>query len=480
MEIQRILARDTRAATDQAMAKYGQDVLIISNQRVNGQTELLVAVDIQPGDGMDDDQSLSMGGVHGATSAQAQAAKPLNSFEAAFEETMMQRQRARLRGQKTSPASTAASLQRASRARTTNDGAASTRALQLIEQQAQPAAEAAKPVERAEPEVDTSALQAQRDAARGREIVDMVRDEIAALRKEFSLSQRMSPWQDTLPISPAIKPLINALTEAGVPAGLRGLLIDRIREAADLDDAMAALRSHLVEALPNVGVAVPERGQHIVSGPTGVGKTLMAARLAQAGALQHGAHAVVMISFADTRPGAWSQVQMLTAQSGIDCYRACDANALSLLLDELSQRTLIVIDTAGVEFERSVAQIKQIAPQALAHVVLAADSSTVTIKRVRQAFEWDSVMVSKLDEASQPWPLLQALCDSPLPMSLMGPSARLSEAALPYSGVRIVEQALAHLPLSQDSVAHNPTMAADSMAATILKMRAPHEKAIHG
>jgi hypothetical protein len=92
----------------------------------------------------------------------------------------------------------------------------------------------------------------------------------------------------------------------------------------------------------------------------------------------------------------------------------------------LSQRALIVIDTAGVEFERSVAQVKHIAPQALAHVVLAADSSTVTIKRVRQAFEWDSVMVSKLDEASQPWPLLQALCDSPLPMSLMGPSARLS------------------------------------------------------
>ena len=36
MEIQRILARDTRTATDQAMRIYGRDVLIISNQRVNG------------------------------------------------------------------------------------------------------------------------------------------------------------------------------------------------------------------------------------------------------------------------------------------------------------------------------------------------------------------------------------------------------------------------------------------------------------
>jgi flagellar biosynthesis protein FlhF len=476
MEIQRILARDTRTATDQAMSMYGRDVLIISNQRVNGQIELLVAVDIRPTDELDNVVTLDAEFVNKSDHPTATQAKPLNSFEAAFEETMMQRQRARLRGKAASPASTAKSLQHVSVAPVVNLAAQAAPVPTAMVQTQHSTAP------RREPEVDTTALQAHREAARGREIVDMVRDEIAALRREFALSQRMSPWQDTLPISPVIKPLINALSEAGVPTGLRGLLIDRIREAADVDDAMAALRSHLVEALPNVGVSMPENGQHIVTGPTGVGKTLMAARLAHAAALQHGSHAVAMISFADSRPGAWSQIQMLASQAGIDCYRAVDANALSLLLDELSQRAAVIIDTAGIEFERNVEQIKHLAPKALAHVVMAADSSSVTIKRIRHAYAWDSVMVSKLDEASQPWPLLQALIDSPLPMSLMSPSSRLSETALPYSGVRIVEQALAHLPVSQDNAfsASNPTMAADSMAANILKMRAPHEKAIHG
>ncbi len=475
MEIQRILARDTRTATDQAMRIYGRDVLIISNQRVNGQIELLVAVDIRPTDESNNVVTLDAEFLNKSEHATATQAKPLNSFEAAFEETMMQRQRARLRGKAASPANTAKSLQHASVAPVVN---LASQAAPVPTPMVQTQHSAAP---RREPEVDITALQAHREAARGREIVDMVRDEIAALRREFALSQRMSPWQDTLPISPVIKPLINALSEAGVPTGLRGLLIDRIREAADVDDAMAALRSHLVEALPNVGVTMPESGQHIVTGPTGVGKTLMAARLAHAAALQHGSHAVAMISFADSRPGAWSQIQMLASQAGIDCYRAVDANALSLLLDELSQRAAVIIDTAGIQFERNVAQIKHLAPKALAHVVMAADSSSVTIKRIRHAYAWDSVMVSKLDEASQPWPLLQALIDSPLPMSLMSPSSRLGETALPYSGVRIVEQALAHLPVSQDN-AHsaNTTMAADSMAANILKMRAPHEKAIHG
>ena len=476
MEIQRILARDTRTATDQAMRIYGRDVLIISNQRVNGQIELLVAVDIRPTDESNNVVTLDAEFLNKSEHATATQAKPLNSFEAAFEETMMQRQRARLRGKAASPANTAKSLQHASVAPVVNHASQAAPVPTPMVQTQHSAAP------RREPEVDITALQAHREAARGREIVDMVRDEIAAMRREFALSQRMSPWQDTLPISPVIKPLINALSEAGVPTGLRGLLIDRIREAADVDDAMAALRSHLVEALPNVGVTMPESGQHIVTGPTGVGKTLMAARLAHAAALQHGSHAVAMISFADSRPGAWSQIQMLASQAGIDCYRAVDANALSLLLDELSQRAAVIIDTAGIQFERNVAQIKHLAPKALAHVVMAADSSSVTIKRIRHAYAWDSVMVSKLDEASQPWPLLQALIDSPLPMSLMSPSSRLGETALPYSGVRIVEQALAHLPVFQDNAfsASNPTMAADSMAANILKMRAPHEKAIHG
>ena len=46
MELKRILARDTRSATEQAMALYGKDVLIISNHRVGGQTEIVIALDL--------------------------------------------------------------------------------------------------------------------------------------------------------------------------------------------------------------------------------------------------------------------------------------------------------------------------------------------------------------------------------------------------------------------------------------------------
>ncbi len=122
MEIQRILARDTKTATDKAIAQFGPDVLIISNNRVNGQTELLVAADITLDDDFDTPPhsehhsklprkpKSGRAQVHRADSVQAQMAKSLNSFEAAFEETMLQRQQARLAGKK--PTQTMQSVER--------------------------------------------------------------------------------------------------------------------------------------------------------------------------------------------------------------------------------------------------------------------------------------------------------------------------------------------------------------------------------
>ena len=47
MELIRILAKDSRSATEEILKKYGDDALIISNQRINGKNELIVAVDLE-------------------------------------------------------------------------------------------------------------------------------------------------------------------------------------------------------------------------------------------------------------------------------------------------------------------------------------------------------------------------------------------------------------------------------------------------
>ena len=48
MELQRILARDTRSAMEQVFSLYGEDAMIVANNKVKDQTEIIVAIDMVP------------------------------------------------------------------------------------------------------------------------------------------------------------------------------------------------------------------------------------------------------------------------------------------------------------------------------------------------------------------------------------------------------------------------------------------------
>ena len=46
MELQRILAKDTRSAMEQIHTLYGSDALVVSNKKAKGKTEVIVAIEI--------------------------------------------------------------------------------------------------------------------------------------------------------------------------------------------------------------------------------------------------------------------------------------------------------------------------------------------------------------------------------------------------------------------------------------------------
>ena len=47
MELQRILAKDSRSAMEQVHNTFGKDALVVSNKRARNKTELIVAVDLK-------------------------------------------------------------------------------------------------------------------------------------------------------------------------------------------------------------------------------------------------------------------------------------------------------------------------------------------------------------------------------------------------------------------------------------------------
>ena len=411
MELKRILAKDLRRATEKAVKLYGDDVLVISNAKVNGQVEVIVAVDVAPAHEPEP-------WLEGRPAAGGDG----ELFQVALKES--------LREQKELSADDEEDV-------------------------------TYEPLLRQRPSVDQVIVSHdqrasdQRDYIRGREIVDLVRDELAAIRKEFKLAQRVAAWQGEAPARTEVRPLVAALAEASIPVSLRTLLVDHVSGMDDLQQAKDALHAHLAKSMGEHWAKLPQRGVHAIAGPAGSGKTMMVARLARAAAERKGAESVAVISYCDQRAGAWSQIQMLCAQAGVDCLRANDADTLKMLLSELGGRQLVLIDTPGIEVASRIEQIRACSADIACHLVLPADASGTTVRKhlVEPGFQWSSLMASRMDEATQPWALIQVLCEKPVPLSAASHSPAATEGAQVLTANELVTLALRGLAIEVPEVA---------------------------
>jgi flagellar biosynthesis GTPase FlhF len=289
---------------------------------------------------------------------------------------------------------------------------------------------------------------------RSHEIVDMLREEMAALRKEFALSRQMQPWQQTLGLSPDIQKLTLAMQEVGMPSGLRSLLTDSIQQLETLDEAWPVVQRMLVEAMDRPAVEAPTQGVHALCGPSGAGKTSMLGRLAYAAAQVHGAEKQVMISYGDQRPGAWSQIQLLASQAGASCFRAADMGMLQTLLDDLQGKT-VWIDTPGADFSAQAQQLQSQLTLNL-HAVLPVDATVTSVQKILQNPEirWSSLMLTKVDEAAYPWPLIKGLCEQPLAVSCMAEDSKINVPALAFGAERLVDLAMTPLQALLPEIQH--------------------------
>jgi flagellar biosynthesis GTPase FlhF len=290
---------------------------------------------------------------------------------------------------------------------------------------------------------------------RSHEIVDMLRQEMAALRKEFALSRQMQPWQQTLGLSPAVQQLSMAMQEVGMPVALRALLTDSIQDLDSLEEAWPVVQRLLSDALERPAMAAPQAGAHALCGPTGAGKTSMLGRLAFAAGQAHGADQQVMISYGEQRPGAWSQLQLLASQAGASCYRAADLAMLHALIDDLQGKTLW-IDTPGADFAQHAQQLLQAHPGLSVHAVLPVDATVTNVQKIlqNQEIRWSSLVLTKVDEAAYPWPLIKGLCEQKLPVSCMAEDNKISQLPLPFDAQRLVAMAMTPLQALLPQVQH--------------------------
>ena len=410
MELKRVLGPDSRSATAKAIELYGKDALIISNERVNGKVEVIVAVELG----------------RERANPPAKFEPDADTPEARFQETPL--------------------------LASTGDGARFGALLQAhlgeINSQARPAGE---------PRAPAGADTARQELDRAKDLVEILRGEFAEMRKDLRISQQVGVWQLTHGIADVVQPLVSALAEAGVPAGIRSLLVDEVKHMASLDEALAAVEASLKQSIRRAPTSNLLSGVHVIGGPSGAGKSMMVGRLASvhARAGVYDPDDIAVISFSDQRPGAWGQLQLLCANVGVECYRAKDAPMLKECMRELAARSLVLIDTPGVRVFEHLDAIAAVTPAARFHLLLPFDASAATFKRFLDHSDrrWGSLMLSKLDEAVHSWPLIQALCEHSLPLSCASRGPAIDEPIDAPDTDALIDMALRSLSLGPESTA---------------------------
>ena len=376
MELKRILAADSRAAKEKAIRLYGRDALILSNDRVNGQVELIVAVDL-----VEDDALYPNSASAEDDNAVRKTATPLLQpppFGRVLQSTME-----RMLAKQSEPV--------------TADAPAPT--LTTSPTLVQPA--------------DTGEL------LRAQELVAMVKSELNEMRREIRLSRQTAVLENAAHLAPHIQALSAAMREANIASSLRALLIDEVRDCKTPEEATDHISSMLHRQLKHKLATAPFQGTHVVVGPSGGGKSVMARNIANAHIKSHGSEDIAIVSFNDNRIGAWPQLQLLSAAAGIECYKVKSAASLRELVDSLSDKKLIIIDTPGNQSLENASALHSAIQDATFHLVFPADASTATLNRFLQVTEikWSSVMLTKMEECSNPWPILQMLSNKALPLS---------------------------------------------------------------
>lgn len=413
MQLQRILAADARAAKEQALARFGPDVLIVSTARVGERTELIVAVDL--------------------TEAPPRPPAPAPEAAARFQSMLMAQ-----------PAPAPHDMPAA-------EGWAEPAWARLpampvpAAPSVAPSADlyaALHPAASRQPGGDRRQHSSEAEGTQA--LVSAIRDDLAALRREL---RRAAPAGGLLGHGAAR--WSTELADAGVPLRLRTLLaearvrLDDDRQAADAPAAdtaavAAALRDSLHPHLPAPAELPLAPGLHLLAGPPGAGKTLMAARWARRAVARLGADRVTLVGWYDGRAGAWGQLQLLGARLGVETLRANDAATLALLLDDLPADRLLLVDTSapllrGPDAHPATQPAADGAtPAADAarwpggrgrsapcwHLVLPADASATLVQRWAPAppAGWAGLWISRLDAGLEPWSLLQLACEAGLPV----------------------------------------------------------------
>jgi flagellar biosynthesis protein FlhF len=218
---------------------------------------------------------------------------------------------------------------------------------------------------------------------------------------------------------------------------------DRSRKNA-LAGAVTAVARDLIK-IGTAGDGLPAKQVIALVGPTGVGKTTAAAKLAAYLALEK-KKKVVLLTTDTFRIGAVEQLRTYAGLMGVPFRVVAQAADLPLAIHEYSQRDYILIDTAGrcqrdLDGVQDLMGFLQETTNVERHLVLSATTKPLDMREIIDRFGTcnpDCLLFTKLDETSTFGPIFNEMVRTQKPLSYIADGQRVPEDLHAVRGDQIV------------------------------------------
>jgi len=291
-------------------------------------------------------------------------------------------------------------------------------------------------------------------ALRGRNGIPRIDEDYSEMRRAlYSLTRASGPLPPPLSDAAACE-IYQDLVANEVSESLAVKLLDEAQsalapEARGQRPALAKAVTDAALRLIRTGTTcegLPARKAVAFVGPTGVGKTTAAAKLAARLALEK--RKKVMLITTDThRIGAVEQLKTYAGLMGLPFRVAAQPSELQRAILEQSQRDYILIDTTGCG-QRDLAPVQDLmrffqeSTLIERHLVLSANTKPLDMQEIIDRFgvcDPDHLLFTKLDETSTFGPIFNELVRTQKPLSYVADGQRVPEDLHALSGDQIVD-----------------------------------------
>ncbi len=458
MKIKRFTAETMREAIRKVRETWGPDAVILSNKKLGNGVEITAAIDFEEEEveKLAAEMAQAPAATEAAVQSTAQAPiQPANQARSARPEAATQRQAATYVSPQSSQASSLLSPSLSTESLSTES-----------------------------PSTDSPAA-ARHDNASPNLLSDL-RQEISDLRGLIEGELTQMAWREIGQRNPRKAALMHKLNSLGLK---RELCTKLVSQNAMHEDDDAAWKQSLIELASMLTEGdhqlLESGGTYAIIGSTGVGKTTTVAKLAAQYALRHGTDKIGLITTDCFRIGGVDQLSTFGNLLDIPVFLATDRIELSDILDQLSDKDLILIDTAGMS-QRDMELSKQLATLTgaghdiqfyLALSATAQQAITSEIMRVFSDIKLAGTVVTKVDEAASLGGVLNALINYQLPTFFISNGQKVPEDLHLGSAIELVKIAR---DLLQRTGSHQPIIDPETTRPNKHSPSTHEEKRLHG